>query len=89
MCRPLVVIRVTHRVSARSRLVLLMSGLQIFDARPALHRGNVSTFDGPLLAPTSTEDVPRRAPRRAAQGLDRTAMLTGRAWPRFAGRHEA
>lgn len=69
MCRPLVVIRVTHRVSARSLLVLLMSGLQILDAHPARHRGNVSTFDGPLLSPTSTEDVP---PKGATTSRSRT-----------------
>ncbi|WP_088342975.1 MULTISPECIES: cytochrome b/b6 domain-containing protein [Rhodomicrobium] len=42
------VTRVTHWVNALCLAVLLMSGLQIFNAHPALYWGNISTFDNPL-----------------------------------------
>ena len=44
------VVRVTHWVNVVCVLVLLMSGLQIFNAHPALYWGAVSTFDDPVLA---------------------------------------
>src|SRR5687768_31930 len=44
------VVRVTHWVNAFCVLVLLMSGLQIFNAHPALYWGNISNFDDPFLA---------------------------------------
>lgn len=50
-----VVIRVAHWVNAAVLLVLLMSGLQIFNAHPALYWGAVSTFDDPALAITSEQ----------------------------------
>ncbi|WP_426220873.1 cytochrome b/b6 domain-containing protein [Methylobacterium sp. NFXW15] len=49
------VIRLTHWINAAVLLVLLMSGLQIFNAHPALYWGSVSTFDTPALAITSEE----------------------------------
>ncbi|WP_412759933.1 cytochrome b/b6 domain-containing protein [Methylobacterium litchii] len=49
------VIRLTHWINAAVLLVLLMSGLQIFNAHPALYWGAVSTFDTPALAITSEE----------------------------------
>ena len=54
------IIRVTHWVNAVCLAVLLMSGLQIFNAHPALYWGKVSTFDRPLLAVEATEDDPHR-----------------------------
>lgn len=49
------VIRLAHWINAAVLLVLLMSGLQIFNAHPALYWGAVSTFDDPALAITSDQ----------------------------------
>jgi thiosulfate reductase cytochrome b subunit len=43
-------VRVTHWINALVLLVLLMSGLQIFNAHPALYLGAKSDFDGPILS---------------------------------------
>jgi thiosulfate reductase cytochrome b subunit len=43
-------VRVTHWINALVLLVLLMSGLQIFNAHPALYLGAASDFDDPVLA---------------------------------------
>jgi thiosulfate reductase cytochrome b subunit len=43
-------VRITHWINALVLLVLLMSGLQIFNAHPALYLGSKSTFDDPILA---------------------------------------
>ena len=43
-------VRVTHWVNALVLLVLLMSGLQIFNAHPALYLGSKSDFDAPVFA---------------------------------------
>ena len=43
-------VRVTHWVNVLCIAVLLMSGLQIFNAHPALYWGEISTFDDPLLS---------------------------------------
>ncbi len=43
-------VRLTHWVNALVLLVLLMSGLQIFNAHPALYLGSKSDFDDPILA---------------------------------------
>ena len=43
-------VRVTHWVNALIVLVLLMSGLQIFNAHPALYLGQASDFSKPVLA---------------------------------------
>jgi thiosulfate reductase cytochrome b subunit len=42
--------RITHWINAFCLAVLLMSGLQIFNAHPALYWGDISTFEKPLLA---------------------------------------
>ncbi|MDE2571849.1 MAG: cytochrome b/b6 domain-containing protein [bacterium] len=44
------VVRATHWIMALSMLVLVMSGLQIFNAHPALYASDASTFGHPLLA---------------------------------------
>ncbi|WP_374576511.1 cytochrome b/b6 domain-containing protein [Phenylobacterium sp.] len=46
--KPLLV-RLTHAVNALAILVLVMSGLQVFNAHPALYWGQKSTFDTPWL----------------------------------------
>jgi len=43
-------VRVTHWVNALVLLVLLMSGLQIFNAHPALYLGSKSDFNDPIMA---------------------------------------
>ena len=44
------VVRVTHWVNVLCMTVLLLSGLQIFNAHPALYWGQISTFEDPALA---------------------------------------
>ena len=44
------IVRLTHWVNVLSLLFLLLSGLQIFNAHPALYWGNASTFASPWLA---------------------------------------
>jgi thiosulfate reductase cytochrome b subunit len=43
-------VRITHWINALVLLVLLMSGLQIFNAHPGLYLGSKSTFDHPIMA---------------------------------------
>jgi thiosulfate reductase cytochrome b subunit len=43
-------VRVTHWINVVCMTVLLMSGLQIFNAHPALYWGDQSHFDDPVLA---------------------------------------
>jgi thiosulfate reductase cytochrome b subunit len=46
-------VRVTHWVNVLCVTLLLMSGLQIFNAHPALYLGSKSAFDAPVLALTA------------------------------------
>lgn len=55
--RHTLVVRITHWVNVICLAILLMSGLQIFNAHPALYWGNRSSFDQPLLALTAHEDA--------------------------------
>lgn len=68
------VVRATHWVNAISLGILLMSGLQIFNAHPALYWGRVSTFDRPLLAMTATDETP---PKGVTSVLGRSFDTTG------------
>ncbi|PPQ31057.1 hypothetical protein CCS01_18045 [Rhodopila globiformis] len=45
-----VVVRITHWVSVICMTMLLMSGLMIFNAHPALYWGNISDFDHPAFS---------------------------------------
>lgn len=56
------VVRITHWVNVLCIAVLLMSGMQIFNAHPALYLGQRSHFDSPALA------------MRAAPGSDDTPV---------------
>jgi thiosulfate reductase cytochrome b subunit len=47
-------IRVTHWINVLCMTILLMSGLQIFNAHPALYWGDKSDFDRPVLAMGAT-----------------------------------
>lgn len=44
------VVRITHWINVLSLLMLLLSGLQIFNAHPSLYWGAKSTFDQPWLS---------------------------------------
>jgi len=46
-------VRLSHALNAVCLFVLVMSGLQIFNAHPALYWGNSSDFDHPILAMTA------------------------------------
>jgi thiosulfate reductase cytochrome b subunit len=59
-----VAVRVTHWLNAAILLALLMSGLQIFNAHPALYWGQASVFDAPWVAITSTEGERDDDPQR-------------------------
>jgi thiosulfate reductase cytochrome b subunit len=48
--RHALLVRISHWVNVICLTALLMSGLQIFNAHPALYWGNKSTFDSPWLA---------------------------------------
>jgi thiosulfate reductase cytochrome b subunit len=63
------VVRATHWINAFALLLLLFSGLQIFNAHPALYLGQASTFDRPLLLMGSVE---------TPNGLRGATMLFGR-----------
>src|SRR5215467_1516500 len=43
-------VRITHWINVLVLLVLLMSGLQIFNAHPALYLGAKSNFSDPVMA---------------------------------------
>ncbi|CAN7188181.1 cytochrome b/b6 domain-containing protein [Phenylobacterium sp. LjRoot164] len=47
--------RLTHWINAAALLVLLLSGLQIFNAHPALYWGDVSTFARPWVSMFAAE----------------------------------
>src|SRR5215218_3602526 len=65
-------VRVTHWINAGCLLILLMSGLQIFNAHPALYWGQASAFDRPVLALTATNSDER--------GIRSVARLFGHAF---------
>jgi thiosulfate reductase cytochrome b subunit len=49
-------VRLTHWINVVCMTILLMSGLQIFNAHPALYWGDASNFDDPLLAISGFSD---------------------------------
>jgi hypothetical protein len=49
-------VRITHWLNALVILVLLMSGLQIFNAHLTLYIGSKSSFDDPILAMGAVQD---------------------------------
>ena len=55
--RHTLLVRVTHWINALCFALLLMSGLQIFNAHPALYWGAASTFDRPFLALTAEQNA--------------------------------
>jgi thiosulfate reductase cytochrome b subunit len=69
--------RVTHWVTALSFVVLLMSGLNIFNAHPALYWGQKSTFDRPWISMTMREigGEPRGITTFAGRAYDTTGLF--------------
>lgn len=69
--------RLTHWVNVVLICVLLMSGLQIFNAHPALYWGETSTFDDPWVAMTKEEigDEPRGITIVGPLRFDTTGVL--------------
>lgn len=59
-----VVVRITHWVNVVCLTVLLMSGLQIFNAHPALYWGQLSDFPHPVFALTAEQ-----TPNGQAKGI--------------------
>ena len=72
-----IVIRITHWINAVCLLILLMSGLPIFNAHPPLYWGNVSTFDSPILDMKATDDDPQRGISRFTPDASRAGSQTG------------
>lgn len=71
-------VRATHWVNALCLLVLLLSGLQIFNAHPALYWGETSRFDRPLAAIEATPQPDGELRGRLVVGgaaLDTTGVL--------------
>lgn len=64
-------VRVTHWVNALCFILLLMSGLQIFNAHPALYIGAQSDFEHPTISISA---------RRADHGIKGETMLFGHAF---------
>ncbi len=88
-----IVVRLTHWVNALCLLLLLMSGLQIFNAHPGLYWGKQGDdYDHALIAvgEVDTPKGPRGVTRLGAMKLDTTGFLglskvggqpAARAWP--------
>lgn len=54
-------VRVTHWINVICMTGLLMSGLQIFNAHPALYWGNAAAFDSPFFAIGTVQDAQGRS----------------------------
>jgi len=73
-----IVVRITHWINVLCLTILLMSGLQIFNAHPALYWGNLSNFPHPILAMTAVQ--PEGGTQRGVttvfgHGFDTTGLL--------------
>jgi thiosulfate reductase cytochrome b subunit len=69
-------IRATHWINVVCLLVLLMSGLQIFNAHPALYWGEISDFGHPFFA-IAAQKGPGGAPRGLTTLFGRKLDTTG------------
>jgi thiosulfate reductase cytochrome b subunit len=85
------IVRVTHWINVLCLTILLMSGLQIFNAHPALYWGNMSDFAHPAVALTAED--PQNGPSRGittvfGRSFDTTGVLglshdaAGQSWER-------
>ncbi len=75
--RHTLLVRVTHWVNVVCLTILLMSGLQIFNAHPALYWGNRSTFHEPFLALTAQEDADGSVVKGVTTVLGKSFATTG------------
>ena len=64
-------VRATHWINVVFLTILLMSGLQIFNAHPALYWGEVSNFGNPALSITA-----QRTEGGASRGINTVAKRT-------------
>jgi thiosulfate reductase cytochrome b subunit len=55
--RHTLLVRITHWINVVCLTILLMSGLQIFNAHPALYWGDISRFGAPLIALRAEPDA--------------------------------
>jgi thiosulfate reductase cytochrome b subunit len=70
------IVRITHWINAVVWVFLLMSGLQIFNAHPALYFGQQSNFAHPFLAMGAADDNPARGITSiAGHSFDTTGWL--------------
>ncbi len=71
------VIRICHWINVLCLSILLMSGLQIFNAHPALYWGKVSTFDKPFVALDADTDAdpPKGLTKVAGHSFTTTGLL--------------
>jgi len=71
------VTRATHWINVAALALLLMSGLQIFNAHPALYWGAASRFDHPWLSMTALDrgDALKGITRLGPISLDTTGLL--------------
>ena len=69
--------RITHWLNVLALTLLLMSGLQIFNAHPALYWGQKSTFDSPWLAMKKEEvaGIPRGITTVGGLRFDTTGLF--------------
>lgn len=86
--RHTLVTRLTHWLNVLVVSLLLMSGLQIFNAHPALYWGAKSTFSEPWLSMTKVEvaDVPRGITKVGDLTFDTTGLF---GWSGKEGMREA
>ena len=74
--RHALLVRISHWINVICLTALLMSGLQIFNAHPALYWGDRSIFDHPWLAIGARAER-RRRPRRRHHDLGHSFNTTG------------
>jgi thiosulfate reductase cytochrome b subunit len=60
-------VRALHWINALCLLVMLMSGLQIFNAHPALYWGQISNFDHPFVSLFGEQDASGRIVKGVTQ----------------------
>lgn len=71
-------VRIAHWINVAAFVLLLASGLQIFNAHPALYWGQTSDFDRPWVAMTPSRSADGRligVTRIAGQRFDTTGVL--------------
>jgi thiosulfate reductase cytochrome b subunit len=81
-----ILVRLTHWMNGLCLAILLMSGLQVFNAHPALYWGEDSNFERPILSiytAFTTEGRPIGMTRVLGRGFETTGVL---GWSRFNGR---